>query len=101
MSIGRIAEWWQKTRVHRMWSTHIMPALVIFALTTGILAATANWLVSAFSIASNPRAEDPTPLVKAWPDGRIKMYVTSRLLQFRRAHPALFSEGESRYLSTS
>jgi (1->4)-alpha-D-glucan 1-alpha-D-glucosylmutase len=37
---------------------------------------------------------DPTRLLKSWPDGRIKMYVTSRLLQFRRAHPALFSEGE-------
>src|SRR5262249_6446198 len=37
---------------------------------------------------------DPTQLLKSWPDGRIKMYVTSRLLQFRRAHPALFSEGE-------
>jgi len=38
---------------------------------------------------SNPRR-----LLKHWPDGRIKMYVTAKLLQFRRRHARLFAEGE-------
>jgi len=32
-------------------------------------------------------------LVEAWPDGRIKLFVTMRGLQFRRAHPALVLDG--------
>jgi (1->4)-alpha-D-glucan 1-alpha-D-glucosylmutase len=43
------------------------------------------------------KLDDGVPLrrlLKSWPDGRIKMYLTSKLLQFRRAHRALFSDGE-------
>jgi len=37
---------------------------------------------------------NPRRLLKQWPDGRIKMYLTAKLLQFRRRHPRLFDEGE-------
>ena len=33
-------------------------------------------------------------LLKHWEDGRVKMYVTWKLLQFRREHAELFSQGE-------
>jgi (1->4)-alpha-D-glucan 1-alpha-D-glucosylmutase len=33
-------------------------------------------------------------LLKHWEDGRVKMYVTWKLLQFRRGHADLFSQGE-------
>ena len=33
---------------------------------------------------------DPVDLLRNWPDGRIKLLVTSRLLRFRREHPELF-----------
>lgn len=36
----------------------------------------------------------PEELLKNWQDGRIKMYVTWKALEFRRAHPDLFREGE-------
>jgi maltooligosyltrehalose synthase len=29
-----------------------------------------------------------------WPDGRIKMFLTQRVLRFRREHPDLFERGE-------
>lgn len=32
-------------------------------------------------------------LLRDWPNGHIKLHVTTRLLRFRRDHPALFSEG--------
>jgi (1->4)-alpha-D-glucan 1-alpha-D-glucosylmutase len=38
----------------------------------------------------------PAELLHQWPDGRIKMLLTQRLLHFRREHPALFQHG--RYL---
>jgi (1->4)-alpha-D-glucan 1-alpha-D-glucosylmutase len=38
-------------------------------------------------------------LLAAWPDGRIKLYVTHRALTLRREHPALFHSG--RYLPLS
>jgi (1->4)-alpha-D-glucan 1-alpha-D-glucosylmutase len=38
----------------------------------------------------------PGELLQQWPDGRIKMLLTQRLLHFRREHPALFQDG--RYL---
>jgi (1->4)-alpha-D-glucan 1-alpha-D-glucosylmutase len=38
----------------------------------------------------------PLELLQQWPDGRIKMLLTQRLLHFRREHPALFQDG--RYL---
>jgi (1->4)-alpha-D-glucan 1-alpha-D-glucosylmutase len=37
---------------------------------------------------------NPRDLLKRLPDGRLKMFVTSRLLGFRRAHSRLFLEGE-------
>jgi (1->4)-alpha-D-glucan 1-alpha-D-glucosylmutase len=37
---------------------------------------------------------DVRQLLKHWPDGRLKMYVTSKLLSLRRAHAALFLKGE-------
>ena len=36
----------------------------------------------------------PHELLKHWPDGRLKMYATWKLLNFRRAYPDLFREGE-------
>ena len=33
-------------------------------------------------------------LLRNWPDGRIKMFLTQRLLQFRREHVDLFDRGE-------
>jgi (1->4)-alpha-D-glucan 1-alpha-D-glucosylmutase len=36
----------------------------------------------------------PEELLQQWPDGRIKLYLTQRLLRFRREHPALFQQGK-------
>ena len=36
----------------------------------------------------------PDELVRNWPDGRIKLFLTQRLLQFRREHVDLFRRGE-------
>jgi (1->4)-alpha-D-glucan 1-alpha-D-glucosylmutase len=33
-------------------------------------------------------------LMPTWPDGRIKMFLTQRVLRFRREHPDLFERGE-------
>ena len=33
-------------------------------------------------------------MLQNWADGRIKLFVTQRLLRFRRDHPALFQEGK-------
>ncbi|MEP6956713.1 MAG: malto-oligosyltrehalose synthase, partial [Chthoniobacterales bacterium] len=35
----------------------------------------------------------PEELLAGWPDGRIKMFLTHRLLHFRREHPDLFLRG--------
>ena len=40
-------------------------------------------------------------LLQKWPDGRIKMFLIQRVLQFRRAHPELFGYGNYRPLKTS
>ncbi len=37
---------------------------------------------------------NPEELPRSWPDGRIKMFLTQRLLQFRREHFELFQRGE-------
>ncbi|HEY7000269.1 MAG TPA: malto-oligosyltrehalose synthase [Candidatus Udaeobacter sp.] len=37
---------------------------------------------------------DPQDLVRTWPDGRIKLFLTQRVLQFRRDHVELFNTGE-------
>ncbi len=36
----------------------------------------------------------PDELMPTWPDGRIKMFLTQRVLRFRREHPDLFERGE-------
>src|SRR4029453_579448 len=36
----------------------------------------------------------PEELMRPWPDGRIKMFLTQRVLQFRREHADLFQLGE-------
>ena len=36
----------------------------------------------------------PRELIEAWPDGRIKLFLTRHILRFRRAHPDLFKRGE-------
>jgi (1->4)-alpha-D-glucan 1-alpha-D-glucosylmutase len=43
----------------------------------------------------------PEELVQQWPDGRIKLFLTQRLLRFRREHSALFQQGNYLPLSTS
>ncbi len=35
----------------------------------------------------------PEEMLRAWPDGRIKLFVTQRLLRLRRDHPDLFLHG--------
>lgn len=45
-----------------------------------------------------PAGDDPPPglvseLMDNWRDGRVKLYVTQRLLRLRRDHPALFTGG--------
>jgi (1->4)-alpha-D-glucan 1-alpha-D-glucosylmutase len=37
---------------------------------------------------------DPAELLKNWRDGRMKLYITWKALQFRRSHADLFREGE-------
>jgi (1->4)-alpha-D-glucan 1-alpha-D-glucosylmutase len=36
----------------------------------------------------------PAELMRVWPDGRIKMFLTQRVLRFRREHADLFQRGE-------
>jgi (1->4)-alpha-D-glucan 1-alpha-D-glucosylmutase len=36
----------------------------------------------------------PEELLQSWPDGRIKLFLTQRLLRFRREHPDLFQGGK-------
>ena len=36
----------------------------------------------------------PDELMRAWPDGRIKIFLTQRVLRFRRQHADLFQRGE-------
>jgi (1->4)-alpha-D-glucan 1-alpha-D-glucosylmutase len=36
----------------------------------------------------------PSELMRSWPDGRIKLFLIQRLLQFRREHADLFQRGE-------
>jgi len=35
----------------------------------------------------------PGELLQQWPDGRIKLFLTQKLLRFRREHPLLFQQG--------
>jgi (1->4)-alpha-D-glucan 1-alpha-D-glucosylmutase len=43
----------------------------------------------------------PTELMQTWPDGRIKMFLTQRVLRFRREYTDLFHRGEYLPLSAS
>lgn len=43
----------------------------------------------------------PDELVQNWPDGRIKMFLTQRVLQLRREHVDLFQRGEYLVLAAS
>ncbi len=43
------------------------------------------------SLGSGP---DPNELLQHWSDGRLKLYLTQKLLNIRREHDALFREGE-------
>jgi (1->4)-alpha-D-glucan 1-alpha-D-glucosylmutase len=43
----------------------------------------------------------PEELLQNWPDGRIKLFLTQRLLRFRRDHAALFQQGKYLPLSVS
>ena len=36
----------------------------------------------------------PEELLQDWPDGRIKLFLTQKLLRFRRDYPALFQDGK-------
>jgi (1->4)-alpha-D-glucan 1-alpha-D-glucosylmutase len=46
-------------------------------------------------------AATPDELMRNWPDGRIKMFLTQRVLQFRREHTDLFQLGEYLPLTAS
>jgi len=39
-------------------------------------------------------SERPDEMMQTWPDGRIKMFLTQRVLQFRREHADLFERGD-------
>jgi (1->4)-alpha-D-glucan 1-alpha-D-glucosylmutase len=43
----------------------------------------------------------PDELMQTWPDGRIKMFLTQRVLRFRREHGDVFQRGEYLPLNTS
>jgi (1->4)-alpha-D-glucan 1-alpha-D-glucosylmutase len=43
----------------------------------------------------------PKDLLQQWPDGRIKLFLTQRLLRFRREHQALFEHGKYLPLTVS
>ncbi len=43
----------------------------------------------------------PGELMQTWPDGRIKLFLTQRVLRFRREHADLFQRGEYVALRTS
>ncbi len=43
----------------------------------------------------------PEELLQGWPDGRIKLFLTQRLLRFRRDHTALFEQGKHVPLTVS
>ncbi len=43
----------------------------------------------------------PEELMQTWPDGRIKLFLTQRVLRFRREHSDLFQAGEYLPLHTS
>jgi (1->4)-alpha-D-glucan 1-alpha-D-glucosylmutase len=37
---------------------------------------------------------DPAVLLQNWPDGRIKLFLTTQLLRFRNSHPEIFRSGD-------
>lgn len=41
----------------------------------------------------DPPADCVAELLKDWPNGRLKLYLTMRVLNFRRSHPDLFAKG--------
>jgi (1->4)-alpha-D-glucan 1-alpha-D-glucosylmutase len=41
-----------------------------------------------------PRRRAVADLLASWPDGRLKLLVTALVLRWRRAHPAVFAEGD-------
>jgi (1->4)-alpha-D-glucan 1-alpha-D-glucosylmutase len=43
----------------------------------------------------------PEELMRTWPDGRIKLFLTKHMLQLRRGHTDLFARGEYLPLQTS
>ena len=45
-------------------------------------------------------ASTPAELLAHWPDGRIKMFLVQKILQFRRAHPEIFRIGAYRPLKS-
>jgi (1->4)-alpha-D-glucan 1-alpha-D-glucosylmutase len=47
------------------------------------------------------RDADPAELLRKWPDGRVKMYVTARALEVRARHAEVFRRGEYRALRAS
>ncbi len=50
-------------------------------------------LAEVLHVPERERAELAHALLAAWPDGRVKLYVTHRALTLRRARPALFYHG--------
>ena len=58
-------------------------------------------MLAAFERRDADREALVAELLQCWPDGRIKLYVTWRLLQLRRAHVATFLGGAYRPLDVS
>jgi (1->4)-alpha-D-glucan 1-alpha-D-glucosylmutase len=44
---------------------------------------------------------NPAELMQSWADGRIKLFLTQRILHFRREHPEVFNRGEYLALRTT
>jgi (1->4)-alpha-D-glucan 1-alpha-D-glucosylmutase len=78
---------------------------VDFAARAAMLSALAPWLDGLDASAIRPSrpllSDDVAALARAWRDGRIKLYVTSAGLRFRRAHPDLFLSGRYVPLETA
>ena len=50
---------------------------------------------------ANPPAKCIVELLRDWPSGHLKLFLTMRLLNFRRSHPDLFSTGSYEPLSVT
>ena len=53
-----------------------------------------SWAISSNGFESENEGRRAAGWLRAWRDGRIKLHVTAGALRFRRAHAALFADGD-------